>query len=558
MPKGKRDKGKDKTGSKNDDVSKNDPGNEITVTGKPTQGPKTEADFLAFGCTPEIAKILANALQQKAPITTLNLSYKHIDAEGAKALAEALQHNRSITTLDLSYNRIGDDGAKAVAEALQHNTTITTLDLSCNDIGDDGAKALAEALKHNRSITTLDLSYNSIGADVQKVINLLLERNLHKTMQDAQKMLLPDITVHHELLKALPTTLQHTALPENTASEEGPSSAPTCESQQIDANSLQQTIVKLESIKQKFLAACSDPKKITLLPRKYFLLLGLAYAVAYRHNYKNPEFSDTLPKLQELFDHGNIPLTSFDKACLLQQIGDYQNAFRLLVSHDEPTDRLRMLAMMSVWYPHLYDINTGERKDNTSQFFKTFFTIVYQQLTDSISTQQTQDHGKDKGKEKVADEVAGKAKHDKGDDLPKRLNHAAQFFKTFFTNVYQQLTKSISTQQTQDRGKDKGKEKVADEGAGKDKHDKGDDLPKRLNYATLQEMIISKPLNKTDLPALNDDHQKNQYHDLTLIQILMAQIEEDECADHACAQVVVSLLYPYLYDVNTPNQCRRR
>jgi len=164
MPKGKRDKGKAKAESTCDDVSKNDQGNKITVTGKPTQGPKTEADFRTFGCTPEIAKTLANAL--KAPITTLNLRR------------------------------------------------------------------------------------NNIGAI--KAIELLLERNIHKTMQDAQKMLLPDIAVHHELLNA-PTTLQQTALPKNTASEEGPP-ALTCESQQKDTNSLQETINKLESIKQKFLA----------------------------------------------------------------------------------------------------------------------------------------------------------------------------------------------------------------------------------------------------------------------------------------------------------------
>ena len=64
-----------------------------------------------------------------------------------------------ITSLDLSFNSIGADGAPAIAASL---TGLTSLDLSANSIGAAGAQAIAASLT---GLTSLSLRGNSIGAD---------------------------------------------------------------------------------------------------------------------------------------------------------------------------------------------------------------------------------------------------------------------------------------------------------------------------------------------------------------------------------------------------------
>ena len=122
-----------------------------------------------------LPKALADALKQNSSLTTINLSWNDIGADGAKAavllrpslafmwpacsacqaLAEALKQNSSLTTIDLRGNKIGADGAKAAVLSRPSNAFMWP---SC-----PARQALAEALKQNSSFTTIDLSENGIG-----------------------------------------------------------------------------------------------------------------------------------------------------------------------------------------------------------------------------------------------------------------------------------------------------------------------------------------------------------------------------------------------------------
>jgi Ran GTPase-activating protein (RanGAP) involved in mRNA processing and transport len=125
----------------------------------------------------EGAKALGAALAQNSSLTTLHLSDYSIGAEGAKALGAALAQNSSLTTLHLNYNKIGAEGVMALGAALAQNSSLTTLDLIDNYISDDAAQALGAALAQNSSLTTLNLTDNIIGAEGAKALGAALAQN---------------------------------------------------------------------------------------------------------------------------------------------------------------------------------------------------------------------------------------------------------------------------------------------------------------------------------------------------------------------------------------------
>jgi internalin A len=85
-------------------------------------------------------------------LTSLDLSYNDLGAEGA----QALKGHAALTSLNLSYNDLGDEGA----QALNGLTALTSLNLENNYIGDKGA----QALKGFTALTSLSLWGNGIGA----------------------------------------------------------------------------------------------------------------------------------------------------------------------------------------------------------------------------------------------------------------------------------------------------------------------------------------------------------------------------------------------------------
>ena len=54
-------------------------------------------------------------------LTSLNLAYTKLGAEGAKAIADALRVNGSLTSLNLVGNKLGDEGWCAIFDALRDN-----------------------------------------------------------------------------------------------------------------------------------------------------------------------------------------------------------------------------------------------------------------------------------------------------------------------------------------------------------------------------------------------------------------------------------------------------
>ncbi len=101
------------------------------------------------------------ALDNNATLTSLDLSFNNIGAEGARSLAAALDNNATLMSLDLHYNNIGAQGARSLAAALDNNATLTTLYLGLNNIGAQGARSLAAALDTNRVLQHLDLAGNN-------------------------------------------------------------------------------------------------------------------------------------------------------------------------------------------------------------------------------------------------------------------------------------------------------------------------------------------------------------------------------------------------------------
>ncbi|KAL0239365.1 hypothetical protein GEMRC1_009473 [Eukaryota sp. GEM-RC1] len=112
-----------------------------------------------------ISMPLIELLKVNTAVTSIDLDYHFIGAEGGITLSDAIKVNNSIHCINLNSNSIGSEGASALAEALKVNTTVTRIDLCANSIGPEGASALAQALKVNTALTRIDLCANSIGPD---------------------------------------------------------------------------------------------------------------------------------------------------------------------------------------------------------------------------------------------------------------------------------------------------------------------------------------------------------------------------------------------------------
>ncbi|KAL0243362.1 hypothetical protein GEMRC1_005923 [Eukaryota sp. GEM-RC1] len=170
----------------------------------------------------EGVRALAEALKVNVSVTSVNLSYNSIGAEGVRALAEALKVNVSVTSVNLKSNSIGVEGARALAEALKLNASVTSIDLEYNSIGDEGARALAEALKVNASVTSIDLEYNSIGDEGARALAEALKVNASVTSIDLEDNSIGDdgARAFAEALK-VNTTVSSINLRDNSLGDEG-------------------------------------------------------------------------------------------------------------------------------------------------------------------------------------------------------------------------------------------------------------------------------------------------------------------------------------------------
>ena len=76
----------------------------------------------------------------------------------------------AMTSLNLAWNNLGADGGRALAEGLKGNTVITELDISGNDLGRNsdydqdmsGVIALADAIPDMGAMTSLNLASNEL------------------------------------------------------------------------------------------------------------------------------------------------------------------------------------------------------------------------------------------------------------------------------------------------------------------------------------------------------------------------------------------------------------
>ena len=138
------------------------------------QNGQTEADFSNRSITSVDAILIANDLVVTGSVTSLNLSWNNLRAEGANALAHAIRGKASLADLNLANNDIGGhfkdngdfiqtpEGTIAIANALCVNASLTSINLAGNRLGPEDAEALAPAIRDSASLTSIDLSGNHI------------------------------------------------------------------------------------------------------------------------------------------------------------------------------------------------------------------------------------------------------------------------------------------------------------------------------------------------------------------------------------------------------------
>lgn len=121
------------------------------------------------GCTPgefdgTTITNLAEALAVNTTLTSLNMRWNFVQAEGISILAPSLATNTALRTLNVARNFLGDEGVSTLTKALVDNTTLTSLALGSNQITSKGAKAVAKLLKKGSPLKILDMSENALQA----------------------------------------------------------------------------------------------------------------------------------------------------------------------------------------------------------------------------------------------------------------------------------------------------------------------------------------------------------------------------------------------------------
>ncbi|KYQ93848.1 leucine-rich repeat-containing protein (LRR) [Tieghemostelium lacteum] len=138
--------------------------------------PKTIAKALLNGKSHPLIKLescelgdsglipISKAIEQKAVITSLDLSNNNITASGLKSLSEALTHNEHLMYLKLDNNPFGDVGLQYLCSSLRHkNCSLKSLYLSDCQITSKGIGYLVESLSGKISLETIHLNSNKIG-----------------------------------------------------------------------------------------------------------------------------------------------------------------------------------------------------------------------------------------------------------------------------------------------------------------------------------------------------------------------------------------------------------
>ena len=138
------------------------------------------------------AKHIADLIEKKPKMTTVDLESNDVGDEGARHLAKAVAGHKHMRELFLEDNLVGNVGAKALARVLQRVKEDFTLVLTNNNVGDPGALALATALEKNDKMTSfnINLTRNNVGDEGAAALQRAIKKKLDA---DQYAAYLPDI-----------------------------------------------------------------------------------------------------------------------------------------------------------------------------------------------------------------------------------------------------------------------------------------------------------------------------------------------------------------------------
>jgi len=142
-----------------------------------------------MGIGAEGAQALAQLMESRVPIISLDLWSNALGPKGTAALSKGLMATGSLQSLILKVekqstirflgntipssclrsnssssqgNFIGPSGMRELCPALEGNITVTTLDISGNRLGIEGSKALSALLKVNQNLKSVDAGGNNL------------------------------------------------------------------------------------------------------------------------------------------------------------------------------------------------------------------------------------------------------------------------------------------------------------------------------------------------------------------------------------------------------------
>ncbi|MFW2571890.1 hypothetical protein [Legionella sp. 29fVS95] len=159
----------------------------------------TEIDLSENEITSTGASILAKVLKKNNTLKGLNLFANAIDYQGVLALFEALRVNRTLTTIELSSNKIytsQDNPVKPgarIAEVLMENSSLTSVWLNHLQLGNENILPFVAVIRDNTSLTELGLEGNAISVQTEAALVEALEDNIYLTKFDLDTEMRPQI-----------------------------------------------------------------------------------------------------------------------------------------------------------------------------------------------------------------------------------------------------------------------------------------------------------------------------------------------------------------------------
>ncbi|KAK7201086.1 calpain-like cysteine peptidase [Novymonas esmeraldas] len=138
---------------------------------------KKRCDELGCACNSAVVRVLSDAPDDVASLTSLDLSRNFLGSKGVIPLLDVIEGATQLRSLDLRDQKLGNDAVEVICARLRRHPSLLKLNLSSNPITLAVSSALLELARQNTVIQYIYLEHTLVRPAMVTVIEVQLEKN---------------------------------------------------------------------------------------------------------------------------------------------------------------------------------------------------------------------------------------------------------------------------------------------------------------------------------------------------------------------------------------------